>query len=103
MVKAREQFLSAGHFNPLRNGLTEIHPGKRAKTAEALSQYFVPSHHGSFQWSMELTRIEVEHVVPMGPSARHLDSGLLTGNIGRLPTITDVTGSVDISVYTRPE
>jgi 23S rRNA (guanine745-N1)-methyltransferase len=93
------------HLEELRHslGLLRIHPGKRTKTAEALSEYFVPCDHGSYQWSMKLARIEVERVVRMGPSARHVDSALLAGNIGRLPTITNVTGSVDISVYTRPE
>jgi 23S rRNA (guanine745-N1)-methyltransferase len=93
------------HLGELQDslGLLRVHPGKRAKTAQALSQYFVPSDHGSYHWSMQLTRIEVEYLVRMGPSARHVDSALLAGNIGRLPTITNVTGSVDISVYTRRE
>lgn len=93
------------HLGELRGSLDllRVHPGKRAKTAEALSQYFVPSYCGSYQWSMELDRIEVEHVVRMGPSARHVNLALLAENIKRLPTITNVTVSVDISVYTRPE
>ena len=93
------------HLGELRDslGLLRVHPGKRAKTAQALSQYFVSSDHRSYHWSMPLTRIEVEHLARMGPSARHIDPALLAGNIGRLPTIINVTASVDISVYTRPE
>ncbi len=84
-------------------GLLRVHPGKRAKTTRSLSQYFVCSDHGSHQWSMRLTHSEVEHLVRMGPSARHVDSALLAENIRRLPTLTDVTASVDVSVYTRPQ
>ncbi len=93
------------HLEELRDslGLLRVHPGKRAKTAQALSQYFVCSDHGSYQWSMQLTHIEIEHLVRMGPSSRHIDSALLAGNIARLPAITNVTASVDVSVYTRPE
>lgn len=93
------------HLGELRDslGLLRVHPEKRAKTTQALSHYFVCSHHGSYHWSMQLTHLEIEHLVQMGPSARHIDSALLARNIGRLPTITNVTASVDVTVYTRSE
>lgn len=91
------------HLEELRQslGLLRVHPEKRARTTQALSQYFVRNDHGSYRWSMQLNHIEIEHLVRMGPSARHLDLSHLTKNIGRLPATTSVTASVDISVYKR--
>jgi 23S rRNA (guanine745-N1)-methyltransferase len=91
------------HLGELQNSLSllRVHPGKREKTAEVLSHYFALRDHDSCRWSMHLSRAEVEQVVRMGPSARHIDPTILAENLGRLPAITEVTGSVYISVYMR--
>ena len=50
---------------------------------------------------MMLERSVVAALASMGPSARHIYPAELQELVSRLPTLSQVTGSVDLRVYVR--
>ncbi|MBB5870417.1 23S rRNA (guanine745-N1)-methyltransferase [Allocatelliglobosispora scoriae] len=92
----------AEHLAELRRelGLIEVDPGKEERLAASLRDFELDSER-TVTWPLHLTRAEVESLVAMGPTARHLTPETLHGRVTTLPEQTEVTATVRLSTY-RP-
>jgi len=80
-------------------GLLGVDERKEERLEEQLGPYFELIRRGEHEWVMALGRADVEHLVGMGPSARHTDPARLREGVGRLPEPVTVTASVAVSVF----
>ncbi|HEY4991211.1 MAG TPA: rRNA (guanine-N1)-methyltransferase [Nakamurella sp.] len=92
------------HLGEIRSplGLLAVDPGKPDRLAEAFAGRLRPAGRLPIRSRMSLTRGEVDALVRMGPSARHLDRDRLGEAIRRLAGRTAVTLSVTVSVLEKP-
>ncbi|WP_110036595.1 putative RNA methyltransferase [Nocardia neocaledoniensis] len=91
---------TARHLNELVGPLdmVRVDPDKERRLADSLAGAFTRADHSLVEFPMKLSRHDVTNVIAMGPSAFH---GTPTDDprIAALPDTTEVTASVDISVY----
>jgi 23S rRNA (guanine745-N1)-methyltransferase len=80
-------------------GLISVEPGKLARLDADLSPLLRLERRVPLRFTMHLDHAAVATLVGMGPSARHLDTAVLTERIGALPVPATVTAAVDIAVY----
>lgn len=92
---------TARHLNELVGPLdmVRVDPDKERRLAGSLAGAFTRTDHTLVEFPMKLSRHDVTNVIAMGPSAFH---GTPTDDprIAALPDTTEVTASVDVSVYT---
>jgi 23S rRNA (guanine745-N1)-methyltransferase len=91
------------HLGEIRKSLRllKIDPEKEVRLAASLSPWFKQVEVESVRWGMMLQRSVVAALVNMGPSARHIHPAELQELVARLPTQSQVSGSVDLRVYAR--
>ena len=91
-----------GHLSELRSrlGLLGIDPRKAERLREGFTAFDVIDEQ-SVGWRLALDHHEVEDLVAMGPSARHLDPAGLQEAIGRLPDVVAVTAAMSATVLRR--
>jgi 23S rRNA (guanine745-N1)-methyltransferase len=82
-------------------GLLDIAPDKQARVRATLSPHFVEVDRRAVEFPMTLTRRDVQALVAMGPSARHLDPVAVRRQLADLPTDVRVTTSVDVATFRR--
>ncbi|WP_332909997.1 methyltransferase domain-containing protein [Nocardia asteroides] len=91
---------TARHLNELVGPLdmVRVDPDKERRLADSLAGAFTRTDHSLVEFPMKLSRHDVTNVIAMGPSAFH---GTPTDDprIAALPDTTEVTASVDVSVY----
>ncbi len=78
--------------------MVRVDPDKERRLADSLAGTFTRISHTLVEFPMKLSRHDVTNVIAMGPSAFH---GTPTDDprIAALPDTTEVTASVDVSVY----
>jgi 23S rRNA (guanine745-N1)-methyltransferase len=91
------------HLEEVRKSLRllNVHPEKEVRLAASLSPWFQQVEVESVRWGMMLERPVVAALASMGPSARHIYPAALQELVALLPTLSQVTGSVDLRVYVR--
>jgi 23S rRNA (guanine745-N1)-methyltransferase len=91
------------HLEEVRKSLRllNVDPEKEVRLATSLSPWFQQVEVESVRWGMMLERPVVAALASMGPSARHIYPAALQELVARLPTLSQVTGSVDLRVYVR--
>jgi 23S rRNA (guanine745-N1)-methyltransferase len=91
------------HLEEVRKSLRllNVDPEKEVRLATSLSPWFQQVEVESVRWGMMLERSLVAALASMGPSARHIYPAALQELVARLPTLSQVTGSVDLRVYVR--
>jgi 23S rRNA (guanine745-N1)-methyltransferase len=91
------------HLEEVRKSLRllNVDPEKEVRLATSLSPWFQQVEVKSVRWGMMLERPVVAALASMGPSARHIYPAALQELVARLPTLSQVTGSVDLRVYVR--
>lgn len=91
------------HLEEVRKSLRllNVDPEKEVRLAASLSPRFQQVEVESVRWGMMLERSVIAALVNMGPSARHIYPAELQERVARLPTLSQVTGSVDLRVYVR--
>ena len=91
------------HLEEVRKSLRllNVDPEKEVRLAASLSPWFQQVEVESARWGMMLERSVVAALASMGPSARHISPAELQELVARLPTLSQVTGSVDLRVYVR--
>ena len=91
------------HLEEVRKSLRllNVDPEKEVRLAASLSPRFQQVEVESVRWGMMLDRSVIAALVNMGPSARHIYPAQLQERVARLPTLSQVTGSVDLRVYVR--
>ncbi|MEE2040038.1 methyltransferase type 11 [Nocardiopsis sp. CT-R113] len=94
---------AADHLAELRSplGLLEVDPRKDERLADSLHGHFAPVGAQDLRVAMELAHEDVETVVGMGPSARHIGADDLRARVAALPEPFTVTASVRLHTY-RP-
>lgn len=80
-------------------GLLTVDERKQERIDATLSPMFHLTRERTREFSMALTHQDVETVVAMGPSARHVDLADLPQRIGALPEPLTVPASVTLSIY----
>ena len=90
----------AGHLMELREslGLIGIDEHKAARLADAYGDYDRSTVTG-VRYLLRLGPDDLTALVAMGPSARHIDAGTLTGRVAALPAPVTVTVDVEIRSY----
>jgi 23S rRNA (guanine745-N1)-methyltransferase len=81
--------------------LIGIEEAKSDRVAEQLDPWFEPVEARDCEYVLSLGQPELEALVAMGPSARHVDGATLSGRIASLRPPAEVTVSVTVAVY-RP-
>ena len=96
---------NASHLGELVSalGLLHVDERKQDRLGDQLGGWFTPLRQTSRELTMSLRHKEIEAVVSMGPSARHMTPEELAGRIARLPDPLEVTASVSVSVYERTD
>nr|WP_280217915.1 methyltransferase domain-containing protein [Nocardia neocaledoniensis] len=91
---------TARHLNELVGPLdmVRVDPDKERRLADSLAGTFTRADHSLVEFPMKLSRHDVTNVIAMGPSAFH-GTPSNDPRIAALPDTTEVTASVDISVY----
>jgi 23S rRNA (guanine745-N1)-methyltransferase len=91
------------HLEEVRKSLRllNVDPEKEVRLATSLSPWFRRVETETVRWNMTLERSVVAALAGMGPSARHVEPAERHALVARLPTLTPVTGSVDLRVYVR--
>jgi 23S rRNA (guanine745-N1)-methyltransferase len=91
------------HLEEVRKSLRllNVDPEKEVRLAASLSPWFQQVEVKSVRWGMMLERSVVAALASMGPSARHIYPAALQELVARLPTLSQLTGSVDLRVYVR--
>jgi 23S rRNA (guanine745-N1)-methyltransferase len=89
------------HLEEVRKSLRllKVDPEKEVRLAASLSPWFQQVEVESVRWGMVLERSVVAALASMGPSARHLYPAEFQELVARLPTLSQVTGSVDLRIY----
>jgi 23S rRNA (guanine745-N1)-methyltransferase len=88
------------HLSEIREDLQllTVDPGKPDRLETAFSGRLVTTERIPLRCEMPLTRDDVDALVRMGPSARHLRTGELDRAVSSLPEVSIVTLAVTISV-----
>ncbi|UWZ82026.1 class I SAM-dependent methyltransferase [Occallatibacter riparius] len=91
------------HMQEVRNaiGMLTVDPRKEWRISKSLHPSFRLLDAKRCQWKMKLQHNDVEAMVLMGPSARHIDASTVPARIARLDPRMEVTGAVNIHVYER--
>lgn len=94
---------TTGHLRQLVDGLGLVHVDERKsqRLDQSLSGRFEQLDRRRVEFAMSLSHADVESVVAMGPSARHLDPGRRAEAIAVLPETLPVDVSAVVSVYRR--
>ncbi|MDG3012506.1 methyltransferase domain-containing protein [Rhodococcus sp. D2-41] len=94
---------TTGHLRQLVDGLGLVHVDERKsqRLDETLSGRFERLERRRVEFSMTLSHNDVEAVVAMGPSARHLDAKRRAEAIAALPEPLRVDASAEVAVYRR--
>ncbi|MEU4319959.1 putative RNA methyltransferase [Nocardia fluminea] len=79
-------------------GMVSVDPDKDRRLADSLADGFTRAEHTLVEFPMKLSRVDVTHVVAMGPSAFH-STPTDDPRIAARPDITEVTASVTVSTY----
>jgi 23S rRNA (guanine745-N1)-methyltransferase len=82
-------------------GLISVDNHKTDRLHHTLTAHFLPESRQAHTTSLRLSPAEVEHLVAMGPSARHLDLQQLPRRVAALGTPYTVTASFTLSVFRR--
>ncbi|MFC7448596.1 putative RNA methyltransferase [Rhodococcus daqingensis] len=82
-------------------GLVRVDENKTVRLGATMSGHFERVDRIAVEYPMALSRIDVDSLVAMGPSARHLGEEARARHIAGLPESSTVTASVTISSY-RP-
>lgn len=82
-------------------GLVRVDENKTVRLGATMSGHFDRVDRVAVEYPMELTHDQVEQLVAMGPSARHLGEQARTEAISGLPERVTVTASVTVGRY-RP-
>lgn len=80
-------------------GLVRVDENKTVRLGASMAGHFERVDRVSVDYPMTLTHREIESLVAMGPSARHLDDRVRAERIARLPEPAVVTASVTVSTY----
>lgn len=80
-------------------GLVTVDPRKDERLDKALGGLFAKREEVHVGITMSLTRSEVETVIGMGPSARHVDPSSIARALSAIEEPVRVTASLDVSVY----
>ncbi|MGI5352933.1 putative RNA methyltransferase [Streptomyces sp. CA-250714] len=91
------------HLRELRDrlGLLEVDPDKEERLERTLSGHFVRERTEALEYTVELSRQDVENLAAMGPAARHVEPEELRTRVAALGAPVGVTVSFAVSVY-RP-
>ncbi|HEU4480820.1 MAG TPA: 23S rRNA methyltransferase, partial [Actinomycetota bacterium] len=92
---------SADHLGQIVQplGLLEVDRRKGERVQRALGSLFDLERSSRHSWEMHLRHDEIETLVAMGPSARHIDPSLLSQRIHSLPEPLLVRGDVTLSTW----
>jgi 23S rRNA (guanine745-N1)-methyltransferase len=82
-------------------GMLSIHPDKQARVRAALSPHLQAADRRTVEFDMSLTHRDVQALVGMGPSARHLDLDDVQRQLAHLPGEARVTASVNVETFWR--
>ncbi|MFI6429876.1 putative RNA methyltransferase [Rhodococcus oryzae] len=82
-------------------GLVRVDENKTVRLGASMSGYFERADRVAVEYPMTLSRTDVDSLIAMGPSARHLGDEARAQRIAGLPETSTVTASVTISSY-RP-
>lgn len=82
-------------------GMVRVDDRKVERLGETMAGHFERAHRTSVEVTMMLSRRDVDHLVGMGPSARHLPPERRAEAIAALPEPFPVTASVVVSTYRR--
>lgn len=80
-------------------GLVRVDENKTVRLGATMAGHFECVERSAVEYPMTLTHNEVESLIAMGPSARHLDDAARAERIAALPDPTTVTASVTVSRY----
>jgi len=80
-------------------GLLSVDERKEERVEDQLGPFFELRRRSEHEWVMALGHADVEHLVGMGPSARHTDPARTRELVGLLPDPVMVTASVALSVF----
>lgn len=91
------------HLAELRERLTmvAVDDGKVEQLVEKFDGLLQPSGHQELTFELRLGHADVAALVGMGPSARHVSTAELAGQIRELPAMTSVTAAVSVSTFTK--
>lgn len=91
------------HLTELREplGLLTVDPDKAGRLAGDLGDQFTAVDSDRVSFPMTLSRNQIEHLVGMGPTARHRSPDALTAAIAQLPEPFPVTADVTVSSWQR--
>ncbi|MDV6305133.1 MULTISPECIES: methyltransferase domain-containing protein [Rhodococcus] len=89
------------HQRELRGplGLIGVEEDKTRRLGESLSGLFEPVAESPLEYSMMLSRNDIDALIGMGPSARHGDPVARAAALAQFPDTTEVTASVTVSIY----
>lgn len=89
------------HLNELvaALGLLSVDERKQQRVVDALGAYFTLDRNGICEYTMPLNREDVESLIAMGPSARHVNAEDLRDRIAAMAEPIPVTASVNVAVY----
>ena len=95
---------TAGHLAELVPvlGLLSVDERKQERLDSQLDPFLAAESARSVDQVLLLRPLDVEHLVAMGPSARHTDPGTMHERIAALADPIRVTASVTVAVYRRP-
>lgn len=82
-------------------GMLEVDADKQQRLHAALAPELQPTSRHGVEFEMTLQRDEVEALVAMGPSARHMDGTELRRRVGELPDPMRVTGAAIVETFGR--
>ncbi|QBJ97787.1 methyltransferase domain-containing protein [Rhodococcus sp. ABRD24] len=83
-------------------GMVRVDDRKTERLGETLAGRFERVHRTRLEFRMALSHRDVDNLVGMGPSARHLTTEGRSTAIAALPEPFSVTASVVVSTYRRP-
>jgi 23S rRNA (guanine745-N1)-methyltransferase len=94
---------TASHMEQLVSalGLLSVDARKRERLEAKLDPHLELDRSAGLEWAIALAPADVTNAVAMGPSARHVDQGVLDARVAALAQPVEVTASVTIAVYRR--
>ncbi len=82
-------------------GLLRVDEYKPERVDEKLGPFLEPVEQRECEYKMSLSHADIEALVGMGPSARHIQEAQLEARLRALPEPLEVTASVSVATY-RP-
>jgi 23S rRNA (guanine745-N1)-methyltransferase len=82
-------------------GMLGIDPDKQARVRATLSPHLEAIDRLTVEFDMTLTHRDVQALVAMGPSARHLEPEGFQQALAHLPDAVHVTASVNVETFGR--